>query len=349
MALHKALVLSIQMSLVVASLGVILSTIQHAQADEPKIEKLKLGPPIDAASQARFEQAIALGKSGENSKADAMLAELAPDDKSGYTPAHRMRAMILASQLRGNANPKVLNQLRWHLENSGNETTVEIEKLWVAYFVTSGQPKLAIPHMEDAAKLNPLLLISLANLYVQTGDKSAENQALRDAETFFEQRLKEDPLARDERLQLSLAQMRLNKPALAEETILKGVKLHNNDAMRRSAAEFYALQYDVTLKNRPNDFGLQFGFLEKATSQDPSFAGIYDRLMRAFQLSQATETRSGNANRDSTAHRQQIIDLLEAMIANGQAPPLARSALFGIYTLQGNSEKAKELKMQETK
>jgi hypothetical protein len=295
---------------------------------------------LEADLQTRFSYAIALRQSGETSKADAILADLAPSDQPGYSPAHRMRAMYFAAQLQSGSNEKTLSQLRWHLENSGEEPNAAIEKLWTAYFVTVGQPELAVPHMENAAKLDPTSLVKLANLYAQTGNKPGENRSLRQAESQFVKRLKDNPLSRDDRLQLALSQVRLEKLTSAEETMIKGVDLHNDAAMRRSAAEFYVMLFDVAGKNAKDNLAAQFEYLEKALRQDLFFGEIYERLIKFYQKSEASKTNDIIETQDSVRHADRTLQLLEKMLVDGRSPALVHFALSSIYEIRGNRDKA---------
>ena len=292
---------------------------------------------LESDQQTRFSYAIALRQSGEAARADAILGDLAPSDQPGYSPAHRMRAMFFASQLQNGSNDKILSQLRWHLENSGDEPNAAIEKLWTAYFVTVGQPELGVPHMEIAAKLDPSSLVRLANLYAQVGNKPGEHRSLRQAEAHFLRQLKDNPLARDDRLQLALAQVRLEKTSLAEETVLKGVDLHNDQAIRRSAAEFYVLEFDVATKESPNNVGLQFHYLEKALSQDINYPEIYERLIQFYQKSEAVSSN----DKENVKLGAKTQELLESMLVEGKSPALAHFALSSIHQIQGNADKSK--------
>ncbi len=296
---------------------------------------------LESDLQTKFSYAIALRQSGEIAQSEAILSNLAPSDKPGYSPAHRMRAMAFASLLQSGSNEKILSQLRWHLENSGDEPNAAIEKLWTAYFVTVGQPELAVPHLEIATKLDPRLNIMLANLYSKIGNKPGETRSLRAAETQFLRRLKDDPLAREDRLQLSLAQMRLDKQNLAEETILTGVEIHNDAIMKRSAAEFYILQYDVLAKNKSEDLASQFRYLEKALAQDLYLTQIYERLISFYQQSEITETNDPKAKDGNKGHAKKTQDMLETMLVEGRSPALVHFALSSIYQIQGYEDKAK--------
>jgi len=282
----------------------------------------------DSDPKTRFSWAIALLQSGEVSKAEAVLADLAPSDHPGYAPAHRLRARYYADQLQQNSSDTILEQLRWHLENSGDEPNVAVERFWTAYYVKVGQPEEALPHMEQAAKLEPRLLITLANLYQVTNNKLGESRTLRAAEAQFIKKLKSNPLARVDRLQLLMAQTKLKKLAEAEETILMGVQLHNDDAIRRSAAEFYVLLHQVSVEENPESLALQFSFLEKALAQDPFYPDIYEKMILFYQRTKTSE----EANK--------IQNILETMLVDGKSPALVHFTLSSIFQIQGNPVRA---------
>ncbi len=52
--------------------------------------------------------------------------------------------MSYASMLAQVSNEKILTQLRWHLENSGDEPNAAIERFWTAYYHMVGQLDQAI-------------------------------------------------------------------------------------------------------------------------------------------------------------------------------------------------------------
>jgi tetratricopeptide (TPR) repeat protein len=281
---------------------------------------------VDPAT--RMTYALALQQSGEVTRGEAILADLAPDDQPGFQPAHRLRAASVASQLRGKSDTEILDRLRWHLENSGSELNATVEKLWTAYYVTVGQPELGIPHMEAAAQADPKLYSSLANLFSQVGNKPAENRALREAEAYLLDRLEADPLLREERIQLAITQVRLGKWEPAEATILQGVQLHDDETMRRSAAEYYLYLYDQELRDEPENMAMHFELLQKALGQDAFFIDIYERLITFYRRALATE------------EAEKVRHQLEALLIEGKSPALAHFALGSIYQLQGNTTKS---------
>lgn len=284
----------------------------------------------ESDSQTRFTYALALRQSGEVARADAILADLAPSDQPGFAPAHRMRAMTFAAQLQTASSESVLEQLRWHLENSGEEQFATIEKLWTAYYVKVGLTEQALPHMEIAAKLEPRLLIFLAKLYEQTGKKVSETRALQSAETVFKRRLEDDPLNREDRMQLVQAQLQLGKADLAEKTLLKGVEIHNDSTVKRRAAQFYLTRYDSAVIEKPEDLQLQLAFLEKALSYDLFFADAYERMIAFYQKS----SKGGKEN----AEAKRVQEILETTLVEGSSPALTHFALSSIYQIQGNAK-----------
>jgi tetratricopeptide (TPR) repeat protein len=306
---------------------------QKAMADSEFKQAAILGGRLvsqreEADPVTRLTYALALQESGEVTRAEAILADLAPDDQPGFQPAHRLRAASVASQLREKSDTEILDRLRWHLENSGSELNATVEKLWTAYFVTVGQPELGIPHMEAAAQADPKLYGALANLFSQVGNKPAENRALREAEAYLLDRLETDPLLREERIQLAITQVRLGKWEPAEATILQGVQLHDDENMRRSAAEYYLYLYDQELRDEPENMAMHFELLQKALAQDPFFIDIYERLITFYRRAVAT------AEADKVRHQ------LEALLIDGKSPALAHFAMGSIYQMQGDTAKS---------
>ncbi len=278
--------------------------------------------------EAIFSYAIALQKTGETQRYQAVLASLAPGDAQGYAPAHRMRAMSLADQLKNGSSESLLKQFRWHLDNSGSELSAEIEMLWTAYSVTIGQMDEAIKHMEVASRIDPRKLVVLADLYSQSKNLIGETRALRAGEAFFDRRLKSNPLSHDDRIQLAYVRVRLGKVDLAEETVLKGVLLLNDEPMRRAAANFYVMRYDMLVAAKSDDVGLQFSYLEKALQQDLNHGPIYERLVMLFEKA------------NSIDDREVILELLKSVLASGGSSALAHFALSGVYFTLGDQSKA---------
>jgi tetratricopeptide (TPR) repeat protein len=272
-----------------------------------------------------FEYAIALARNGESTRSEAILSELAPLDRPGFGPAHFLKAQILAQEIAASSSDKALTQLRWHLENCNDEYSEEAQRLWAVYFVTVGQPDQAVKFVERASVVNPRLHLSLANLYADLGSKPGETRALRAAEQHLRKLLADDPLSLQDRKQLAVTLVRLNKSVEAEELILKGVEIHKNAEMMRSAAQYYMLQYEINVREFPDDLTTQFDNLERAMHFDMSLPDIYEHMVRLYERA------------EDAPEAKKIKERLENMLVEGQSPALVHFALSSLYQIDGDS------------
>lgn len=254
----------------------------------------------DSDQAKRFQEAKALYANGESQKGDEVISELAPDDKPGYDVAHLFRARTLAEKVAKTSSEESLAKLRWHLEHSPKAQSGDVDKLWAAYFVTIEQPHQAVPYLERATMSDPHLHLALANLYAEIGSKPSEARALRQAETHLRRLLAANPLSITDRFQLTVTLVRLNRSDEAEKLMLEGVKLHNNDEVRRAAAQYYLLQSDINQKESPNDFESRITFARKRN-------GIRNRHSGSVRKTGRTVRQDRQAGRGKEASRKSRI------------------------------------------
>jgi tetratricopeptide (TPR) repeat protein len=289
---------------------------------------------VDAPT--RFEYAIALAKNGEFARSEAILADLAPSDKPGYPVAHFRKAQLLAKEVAKSSNAKNLAELRWHLENTEDEKSEELLRLWAVYYVTVGQPDEAIKPLEKASQVNPRLHFGLASLYNEVGNKQGESRHLRLAETTLRQILKEDPLSINDRATYSQVLIKLNRQEEAEALILKGVQIDNSAEMRRHAAKFYISLFQVCRRDHPNDLMTQFQFLEKSLRYDLGIQEVYQYLIDLYAIIDYESEDGEEDGEEAKAIRNKLNEIL----IEGKAPALAHFALSGIAKMDGNNEEA---------
>lgn len=281
--------------------------------------------PLDAT---KLDFAIVLDQAGESERALKVIEELAPDEKPGYAPAHRLRALTIARSVGRTPEERLLVRLRWHLSNSGDEPNITTEQLWASYYMTVNQPGEAAKHFEVAARMDPKLYIPLADLYQKSGNAPGESRALRSADEVLSKRLRDDPLLREERLLLALVQSRMNNIEAAENTVMTGLRLHPDDQMKREASSFFVVRHDKIAQNDPEDLESQMKYIEKAVLLDINNIEIYNRMINLYQ----------RANNSSEAVK--IREILEMMISEGQSAGLAHFALSSIYLLERDTSKA---------
>ncbi len=172
----------------------------------------------------RLNWAIILSGTGELERSQQILSELAPDDKPGYAPAHRMRALALASQLNNAKDPLILRKLRAQLEFCG-DSSPQINQAWAQYYLAIDQTDTALGHLQAAAETDPRFLILIANVSEQSGRRLRRDRALRQAEAAFGELVAKDPLDSKARVILANVQARLGNLAEAERTLKTGLKL----------------------------------------------------------------------------------------------------------------------------
>ena len=266
-----------------------------------------------------------LGKTNETQRAEAIITKLAPDDAVGNQKAHRMRAVEIAGKTTNVSDPEILKKLRWHLQNSGSATP-EINQIWSMYYLTVGQEELAIRHMELAAKANPQMLLTAADLNKHLGNVAGSNRALREAEAIFTKAIQLDPLNTQARVLLASALIRQEKFEAGEKVLLAGRSIQPDVLISRAIAECYLLQHDRAVTGNAS-IGEQLEQLQKALEADVNYLPIYERLIRQYR-------------RQDDKTSKEIRTLLSGAIAGGESSPLAHFALSNVYMIDGQKDEA---------
>lgn len=276
-------------------------------------------------SQLMLSYAEILEKTGDSDRAEAILNELAPDDRIGNRVAHRLKALKIASAETAGSDPELLKKLRWHLQNV-DVNTVEINQIWSMYFLAVGQEEMAIKYMEEAAAVNPQLHLAVADINTRIGNPAGTQRALRDAESAFSRLVQSDPLNTESRILLASTYIRQEKFTEAEQALLTGLKLQPDVSIKRALSEYYVLQHDRAVQNRA-PAKEQLAFLARALEIDVNFLPIYDRLIRQFRVRKGEELET-------------VRELLAGVIASGSSSALAHFAMSNILWSEGKIEDA---------
>ena len=267
-----------------------------------------------------------LSQTGEPDRARAILDKLAPFEKVGYHKAHQFKAMMLAQQLNQSNDPLVLKKLRWHLENSREESVVT-NQAWAVFYRAIGESKKAIEYLEKAAVVNPSNLIDIAKIHGQAGDQSARKDAMERAESRFRKLLEKDQLDSSNRIKLADALVQLDKVDEAEQVLATGLKLQPDKLILRAAADFFVMRHD---RARAADapFSDQLNYLRQAMKLDINYSPIYDRLLRFYQF------------KYDNADLSKVKEAVMSSVASNQPTALAHLALSNIMLLEKDNQKA---------
>ena len=282
-------------------------------------------PEVDPLMRLRY--AIILAEKGDNDKALSIINDLAPDEEIGFAAAHQMKAAQFAQQIQQNRDEDTIKKFRWHLDHANTESSEQLETLWALYYSTVNQDDEVIVHMERAARLNPTHLITLSEIYRKQRKVMESDRTLVEAEAIFDRMLRDEPLAREVRLKLALVKSKLRKIDEAELVLLTGIALNNDSAMRRSAADFYLMRYDL-LRTDKEPFDKQFAYIQKAIALDSNYIPAYDRLVSLY------------ANSPDNKSVQELKQLLRDMIVDGKSAAMAHFALSSILLLDGDANES---------
>ena len=277
-------------------------------------------------SEMKFAIARALIGSKDMLRAQSVLTELAPDQSRGYGPAHAFRALLLANSAKSADETDLLNQLKWHLDNSRSEKNEELYRLRSSYYLKIGQSQLAIEQLELANGLNPRSAIPLSDIYLKQGSFESQKRVLQEAVVRIQRQLNDVPFDKDLRLTMALAYVRLKDFDRAEAVLRKGLELITTPEMTRAVADFYVMRHDEIYRDARDDMARRLGFLEQAIGIDRNHEGVYLRLSQLY-----TDSKEASESK-------KVRLLLESMIADGKSPSLAHFAL-GTVSIMDNDQK----------
>jgi len=273
-----------------------------------------------------YHWAIILAQTGEPTRAAAILEKLAPFEKVGYHRAHRLRAINIARSLGQSDDPLVLRKLRWHLENSRDQSA-EISQSWAVYYMALEQPENALVWLQKAAGENPANLIDVARIYRQLGNPAAEQRTVSLAEEKFRQLVDKDPLNPGNRISLANILVQLKKLDDAEAVLQTGLKIQADPQLLQATADYYVMRHDLARREHA-DFATQFEFLHTAMNLDVNYPLTYQRFVDLCQ---------DNDNKEELA---KIKTAIMHALTGHRPSALAHFALSNVLWMEGENEQA---------
>lgn len=274
----------------------------------------------------KLQWMVVLSETDEMDKAEQILDELAPDDAIGFAPAHKIKALHLASQLKSSKNPMKLASLEKHLTRSRDESPPILDA-WAFYYKNIDRPDKAIAALSKAAERDPRLLTVIAQYQGELNRTNDQQNTLKLAEKRFKEILQNDPFNNRVRVLLANAISQQQRYDEAEEILSAGLEKQPGPLMKTANAVFFTMRHDLE-RDSDNDIGKRIQHLFKALRTDPNHAPIYERLVK---LSAASENE---------ADALQIRNELQFLIGKDEPNPLAHFALSNILWAEGDKELA---------
>jgi tetratricopeptide (TPR) repeat protein len=275
----------------------------------------------------KLQWMVVLAETGEREKAEALLDELAPDDAVGFAPAHKIKALQIASQLKSSDNPMRLASLEKHLTKSHDESPMT-QQAWAIYYKMVDKPDKAIEALAKAAQYDPTFFTAIAKYQGELNRSYDQQETLQIAEKQFREILDKQPLNSRTRVLLANSISQQRRYDEAQEVLVAGMAKQPDRLMRVATAEFFTMRHDLEQAGG-NDTGKRIQYLFRALGAQPHHPPVYERLVKL-----AIEDEED----DESAVR--IRDELNHLIAQDEPNPMAHFALSNILWQQGEREQA---------
>jgi len=276
----------------------------------------------------KLQWMVVLAETGERAKAEEVLAELAPEDAVGFAPAHRVKALQIASQLKRSENPTKLASLEKHLARSHDESPL-IQEAWAIYYKMIDKPDKAIDSLRKAAEFEPTYYSVIARYQGKLNRTHDQRETLNTAQQEFRRILGKEPLNNHIRVLLANTVAQQNNFDEAEMILTEGMARKPDNLLRIAVAEFFLMRHDLEKENGDNT-GKRISYLFRALSAQPNHPPTYQRLMQM----------AVDQNADDSSYVR-IRDELHNLIAKDEPNPMAHFALSNIlWQKEDDREKA---------
>jgi tetratricopeptide (TPR) repeat protein len=282
-----------------------------------------------------YEMAIALENLGDRERALKIMTQIAPQDQSGYGPAHLWMAKFTWKDLfNSDRSTRERAQLlvERHLDKAlfpriADEDVVN-SLLGQLYLKTGDLPK-AEKYLERATEKNPIFRLLYARVLAAQNHKEKTAKALEEAAkaaNYFRDRATLDPNDKISRLDWSAAEVFQEHFETAIGILQDGYRLSLDPDYRTRIGGVYFVWQTVESQKKDPDVALQLNLLETGLKSDPTNAGLLNRFM-GFVWSDDPKTA-----KESRA-------VLEKILAKGEATA-ASHFLIGIDSWQKDDQKA---------
>lgn len=257
-------------------------------------------------------------------EAESLLSTMAPSEGMGVAEAHAHKAHYLAK--RGLSRDQLLEFER-HLTKA-----LELEPdnplanaLMANLHLQRGDRRRAAECLAIASDRNPILRLTLAEIYRSMGDQArAEDQGLL-AEVHFRSEVAQHPEDVDSRLYLTKAYVLLNRYRDAQKTLSEGLRREENEQLRNGLAELHIMWADEARKNRK--FTEFADHIEQALAAGPAHPEVLSYVTKKVLLAEDSELT-------------EIKKRLKQSLASGGAGISAHFVLGTVAAVKGESQVA---------
>lgn len=269
----------------------------------------------------RMDWAKCLLQDNELNLAFEHLNQLAPNDRPGHPPAHRLKAVLLTERFETAGQKHLLEPLYFHLKHASDQDSYPICLGYSIYFTATGQPEKAIPYLKSAASVNPMLYSKLASMYSQANDQMAYRATLQKAATEVPNALESNPEDLSARIEYAKVLMMLDRHDQALAVLKEGRDLEPSPRLNRAISVFY-----MTLFDQSNSSNFRIDLIKAALDFDPGYAQPYARLLTQYEQLDGEDPQLGD----------QISSIIESQANRLDAPAIALFSLSNLAYLIGD-------------
>lgn len=148
-----------------------------------------------------YQWALLAARSGDFVTAQELIDQLAPDNGTGYSEAHRWKAiqcsrfLVTIDKSAGGSAllEEAFRRYRHHLSRSGTDDPLELVDLWADFYLVSGQAEKGVKKIIESANYDPTRWLVAAIASGEIGDASQRDRCCREAEAHFKNGAMPDP------------------------------------------------------------------------------------------------------------------------------------------------------------
>ncbi len=228
-----------------------------------------------------YEMAVALAAQGQPERAFEVMNQLAPVDRTGYSPAHFWQALYHWKG--GLGNPQHRKKAEEHLERAlaaGLPDADAAHGLLGELYAQWGPAAKAEPHLERAVRSRPHVRLRYAQVLAAQGKKARAAEEGKLAANFFAVRARADAANKAARIAWADCVTFLEDFPQATTILADGLNLSGDADYRAALARVCAAWHDYLARTAPDDVARQWELLERGLKFDSTNVALLDRLVR---------------------------------------------------------------------
>jgi tetratricopeptide (TPR) repeat protein len=289
------------------------------------------------APRERAQFVIAAARAGRGAKAQSkqILVRIAPDDRSGYAPAHALLAEYYLEKFqaaKAEQQIELANTLRHHIRQAAGWERVPQMLLDAGsdlfWFGNEQDRNVSLSLLTQSAQKNPGRNLALAIRAKSLGKQRIYEKASSDAVDYFSSELARDPNNMAARLQLATTYHLQDRLDEAAELLQAGQRLSPSANLSRLLSENYRLKFVKTIE-RTDDGGYaaNMDLLDAALREDPTNPLVVEEVAKLARVESPTPS-------------DELLERMSDALASGQATTMTHAFLAEAHVLRKDLKSA---------